>query len=967
MRSTKRSNLDLGSHAHSEGRQMNTSGKTTKLRRRIARAAVALTALGALVGVSAPAASAIEFNEPEGAFAWIDNIDGNPERQAASHPDASGAFRVVQQNPSNPESFPVEAPHRFTMDLPPGLVGNPNAAGYCPITGMKAGQNGNSATCPIDAQVGIAYVGRQGPGLFTTNVPVYNLPAPDGTPALFAFNVYGTVIRLTPTLRPHDYGITIDSGVISQGLVLPQVEVVLWGVPADPAHDSERFGPLFGGAFSSPPAAPTSPRKAFISTPTSCPGTPDMQTGRIDGWKSIGIFDVQSITADPKGVPFTNTGCDLVPFETRIEARPTTNLADAPSGLDVKLTVPQNMEPDDYAAAHLKSASVVLPAGMTVNPSSASGLGACSASQIGLVSPVGQAKAIFNGADANCPNASKLGTVEVNTPLIDHPLKGAIYLAEQNNNPFSSLLALYVSVEDPLTGITIKLAGQPKPDPVTGQLSVDFANNPQLPFEELKVNMFTGPRAALKTPMACGQFTTTTTMVPWTSPYGANDDPTDTFPITKGANGGPCLGSESQAPNKPSFSAGTIDPAAGTYSPFVMKLTRQDGTAPIKAIDATLPKGLLGKLAGISYCPEAGLAAAASKSGKAEQAAPSCPVTSRIGSVTVGAGAGSNPLYVGGNAYLAGPYKGAPLSLAIVTPAVAGPFDLGTVVVRTALKIDPESTQIKAVSDPIPTILQGIPLDIRQIALNMDRPSFTLNPTSCDPMAVNGSATSVFGTSALLSDRFQVGGCGALGFKPKLSLNLKGGTERGQYPALNAMLKARSGDANIAKAVVSLPHSEFLAQEHIRTVCTRVQFAADACPAASIYGKAKAWSPLLDQPLSGPVYLRSSSNPLPDLVADLNGQIRVSLVGRIDSVRGGIRNSFELVPDAPVSKFTLQMQGGKKGLLVNSRNLCKSVNKAQVDFTAQNGKSQELTPVLSNGCKKKSRKAPKKAAGKNRR
>jgi hypothetical protein len=959
MRSTKSSNPDL-THAPSEGRQMNTSGKkTTKLRRRIARAAVALTALGALVGVAAPAASAIEIKSLGASYT---DINGNVERQAGSHPDVRFIFRVQDVvHPENPELlYPVERPHRILTELPLGVVGNPAVAETCPEGLLKGALNGNAAACPVDSQVGIAEVFGALAGL-----PVYNIVVPTGSPAMFAFNILGIVVKMTPTVRANDYGITIDSGTISQGLPIMGADVTLWGVPADPAHDAERYGPRYGGFIYEAPETTSAPLRPLLSISTSCPGAPETFTANVDGWKNIGLFDSGSFSSDLKGEPFVNTGCDRLPFEPEIEARPTTNLADAPSGLDVSLKIPQNTDPDDLAAAHLKSASVKLPAGMTVNPSSANGLGACSPSQIGLVSPIGQAKAIFNGADAQCPNASKLGTVEVNTPLIDHPLKGAIYLAEQNNNPFSSLLALYVSVEDPQTGITIKLAGQPKPDPVTGQLSVDFANNPQLPFQELKVNMFTGPRAALKTPMACGQFTTNTTMTPWTSPYGADKTPSDTFPITKGANSGACLGNESQAPNKPAFSAGTIDPAAGTYSPFVMKLTRQDGTAPIKAIDATLPKGLLGKLAGIAYCPEAGLAAAASKPGKAELAAPSCPATSRVGSVTVGAGAGSNPLYVGGSAYLAGPYKGAPLSLAIVTPAVAGPFDLGTVVVRTALKIDPESTQIKAVSDPIPTILQGIPLDIRQIALNMDRPSFTLNPTSCDPMAILGSATSVFGQATALTDRFQVGGCGALGFKPKLSLNLKGGTERGQYPALNAMLKARAGDANIAKAVVSLPHSEFLAQEHIRTVCTRVQFAANACPAASIYGKAKAWSPLLDKPLSGPVYLRSSSNPLPDLVADLNGQIRVSLVGRIDSVRGGIRNSFELVPDAPVSKFTLQMQGGKKGLLVNSRNLCKSVNKAQVDFTAQNGKSQELQPVLSNGCKKKARKG--KGAGKNRR
>jgi hypothetical protein len=950
MRSSKR-NPDLDTHARSEGRQMTTSGKTTtKLRRRIARAAVALTALGALVGVAAPAASALEFATLGASYT---DASGAATRQAGAHADVRFKFMSPQVEPSNPYSNPIERPHRLVADLPPGLVGNPTAVGTCSEDALKVLANGNAAACPVDSQVGVAETFTAGPA------PIYNLIVPTGSPAAFAFTAIGVVVKLVPQLRSDNYAVTMDSGAISQALPLAGTEVTLWGVPADPAHDPQRYELRPGEFFPSTPTSTTAPRVPFLSLPTSC--GPETFTASLDGWNSIGQFTTRSFSDDFDGVPLALTGCDRLPFEPTIEARPTTNVADAPSGLDVKLTVPQNTDPDGLAAAHLKGASVVLPAGMTVNPSSANGLGACSPAEIGLQTPVGQPKAIFNGADATCPNASKLGTVEVNTPLIDHPLKGAIYLAEQNNNPFASLLALYISVEDPQTGITIKLAGQPVPDPATGRLTVDFDNNPQLPFQELKVNLYTGPRAALKTPAACGQFTTRTTMTPWTSPYGANANPSDTFPITRGAGGGACLGAESQAPNKPTFSAGTVDPTAGTYSPFVMKLTRADGSAPIKAIDATLPKGLLGKLAGISYCPEANLAAAAGKSGKAEQAAPSCPAASRIGSVTVGAGAGSNPLYVGGNAYLAGPYKGAPLSLAIVTPAVAGPFDLGTVVVRTALNVDPESTQLHAVSDPIPTILQGIPLDIRQIALNIDRPSFTLNPTSCDPSAVTGSALSVFGTSALLTDRFQVGGCNALGFKPKLALALKGGTARGQYPALRAQLKARAGDANIAKAVVSLPHSEFLAQEHIRTICTRVQFAANTCPAGSIYGKAKAWSPLLDKPLSGPVYLRSSSNDLPDLVADLGGQIRVSLVGRIDSIRGGIRNSFELVPDAPVSKFTLQMQGGKKGLLVNSRNLCKSVNKAQADFSAQNGKSVELAPVLRNGCKKSSRKGKKAA------
>jgi len=322
---------------------------------------------------------------------------------------------------------------------------------------------------------------------------------------------------------------------------------------------------------------------------------------------------------------------------------------------------------------------------------------------------------------------------------------------------------------------------------------------------------------------------------------------------------------------------------------------------------------------------------------------------------------------VQGHAYLAGPYKGAPLSLAIITPAVAGPFDLGTVVVRTAIYVDPETAQGRAVSDPLPSILQGIPLDIRSVAIKLERPGgFTLNPTSCDPMSVTGSAAMLTGQSAALTSPFQVGGCSALKFKPSLKISLKGGTKRHRFPALKAVLSYPKGaNANIASAQVTLPHGEFLEQGHIGTVCTRVQFAANACPKASIYGKAKAITPLLDKPLEGPVYLRSSSHELPDLVAALNGQINVVLAGRVDTGKGGgIRNTFEAVPDAPVSKFVLEMKGGKKGLLVNSENICRKTQKASVSFTAQNGDALSLTPTIKNSCKGK---AKKKGAKKGRR
>jgi hypothetical protein len=875
------------------------------------------------------------------------DIQGLPTRLAGAHPDLTTTIRFAGSDDVRD----------IRVELPLGFSGDPTAYPTCTSQLLAAGNatgHGKSSLCPIDSQVGKVDVfdlpGDTANGLF---LPLYNLAPERGEAAVFAFNYLGVVARIVVGVRAGDYGLTAEARGISEGQPISGLRVTLWGVPADTSHDPQR---LLGDSYLNNGNHPSgADRVSFLTSPTSCPGTASVTTVAVDSWLQPGLFYSTSFDADLGGSPFVSEGCSQLDFSPTIEARPSTNLADSPSGLNVDLHVPQALtaDPDGLAEAHLRDAELTLPAGMSVNPASAAGLGACSPAQIGLNTPVGEPLAHFDGNPAHCPDSSKLGTVEVDTPVLDHPLKGTIYLASQNQNPFGSLLALYIAIEDPLTGTIIKLAGHPVADPQNGQLRISFDRNAQLPFEDLKVSLFNGPRAALRTPITCDNFTTTSRMTPWSSPEGSDATPSDTFAITNGANNTPCLKSAGEAPNKPTFSAGTADPAAGTFSPFVLKLARADGTQPLRSIDATLPKGLLAKLAGIPYCPDAALAAAAGKSGRAEQASPSCPATSRVGSVTVGAGAGSTPLYVGAEAYLTGPYKGAPLSLSIIAPAVAGPFDLGTVVVRNALYVDPESAQVHAVSDPIPTILQGIPLDIRSIALSIDRPGFILNPTSCAPTAVKGGALSVFGQSASLTSPFQVGGCAALGFKPKLAIDLQGATKRNRYPALRATLQARPGDANIGKAVVSLPHSAFLAQNHIKTICTRVQFAASACPAASVYGTARAISPLLDKPLEGPVYLRSSSNTLPDLVADLKGQLEVALVGRIDSVKGGIRTSFESVPDAPITKFTLSMQGGKKGLLVNSRNLCAGANKATVELDAQSGKTYDSTPVVSNDCKSK--------------
>jgi hypothetical protein len=435
-------------------------------------------------------------------------------------------------------------------------------------------------------------------------------------------------------------------------------------------------------------------------------------------------------------------------------------------------------------------------------------------------------------------------------------------------------------------------------------------------------------------------------MTPWSGNPAAA--PTDEFTLTSAAGGGPCPKTMAERPFSPSFEARGTSSQAGGFTNVNLDVVRAAGDQELKGVDVTLPPGLTAKLAGLRYCPDATIAAAAANSGTAEASSPSCPTDSLVGSASIASGSGPEPLRIdGGKAFLAGPYNGAPLSLAVITPAMAGPFDLGTVVVRVSLFVDPRTAQVRAVTDPIPHIYGGALLDIRSASVRIDRPDFALNPTGCDPSTFAGTlrgggadpADPAAFTAVSASSPFQVSNCDALGFGPKLFMRAFGGTKRTKNPKLRAILMARPGDANISRAAVTLPKAMILDQGSISKVCTRVQFAAGACPSNSIYGFAEATTPLLDGPLKGPVYLRSSDNPLPDLVAALHGQVDFELVGRTDSVNGRIRNTFDTVPDVPVSKFVLTIRGGKrKGLLINSRDLCAHRWFSKAAFTAHNGK-----------------------------
>jgi hypothetical protein len=881
-----------------------------------------------------PAAAQADFGIKSMSAGAFDR-DGTVDLQAGSHPhDYTLGFEMNLDEDEHPEG----TLRSLVVELPPGLIGNPMAVPRCPAELFE----GQQPVCPNNTIIGVANINILG---FTPGrVPVFNLVPRPGIPAAFGASIAGYISFQEASIRTGgDYGVNVADITVPTSLEIQSVSETIWGVPGDPDHDNERGDLAINQNI---PAAFEGPVLPFLTLPTSCTG-PLKTTVRIESVQEPGV--IQSKTVESLGEGGTPEGlnsCERPPFKPTIAVQPETSVSDSPTGLHVNLHIPQSEDPEGIATAHLKDTVVTLPEGMVVNPSSADGLGACSSAQIDLKGP----------GPANCPDNSKIGTAEVHTPLLENPVKGAVYLAKQGDNPFGSLLAIYIALHDPERGIVVKLAGEVKPDPVTGQLETTFLDNPQLPFEDFDLDFFGGPRAALTTPPTCGKYTTTTQLTPWTSPEGQDAFPSDSFQITSSPNGG-CASTEAQMPNDPDLEAGTTMPLAGSYSPFVLNLSRENGSQRLGAIETTLPPGLTGKLAGLAQCSEAQLTVAASRSnpgqGALEQQSPSCPASSEVGQITAGAGSGS-PLHVQGKAYLAGPYKGAPISLAFITPAVAGPFDLGTVVVRAAAYVDPVTAQIKVKSDPLPQILQGIPLDIRSVAVNVNKDQFTLNPTNCSEMQIQAQAISTLNGNASLSERFQVGGCRGLGFKPRFNLRLKGGTKRGDNPKLIATVKAREGEANIARASVKLPRSAFLDQAHIRTVCTRVQFAADACPKGSIYGKASAKTPLLDEPLSGNVYLRSSSNKLPDLVVDLRGPaslpIRVELAGRTDSVKGALRNTFDLVPDAPVSKFRLELFGGKRGLVVNSRDLCAQPQRATVKLRAHSGAAHEARPVIGSDC-----------------
>ncbi|MFL5897014.1 MAG: hypothetical protein ACJ76D_00900 [Solirubrobacterales bacterium] len=868
---------------------------------------------------------------------------------------------------------PVGEVATIRVDLPVGLSVNPGATEICPLDVFEANAE-NCATSFPGSQVGESLVTTAAPltGKVTpptaplTRVSVYNVEPVFGEAARFGLELGGKEVFLRGDVAwSGDYheGFTIDvpktlpSGL--GGLVLAN-RLVFEGISGD---------------------------GTFLTTPSTCLGEsfPWGPAGhvystwlRADSWAekegeeagSGYVFPQSAEPAFESPIPQGTSpkNCNTIPYDPEVEVDPNTSATNAPSGPAVNIQVP-HLLPDlltkerEQDSSNTRAATVTLPVGMGLNPSAANGLQVCSDEQFG--------KGTRN--PIACPAESIVGRARIESPPLQNPtkpqpeetLEGNVYVGRQlSRDPTSGdEYRIFIEAKSDRYGISVRLIGNVRADPQTGQLSTTISEAPQVPFTSFDLSFFGGARAVLSSPPTCGPNPTATTMTPWSGTPPVH--PGDSFTLSSAPHGGGCPKTLAERPFAPAFGAGPASSKAGAFSPFSLQIARSDGQQELKGTDLVLPPGMTGKLAGIPYCPEAALAAASTRAGNDEKSAPSCPAASQVGTAAIAVGTGPAPYRIDdGKVFLSGPYHGAPLSLAVVTPATAGPFDLGTAVVRVALFVDPETAQIHAVSDPIPDVFGGTQLNVRSVELSMSRPEFTLNPTSCGPMSTSGALAGGGGdptnpasfSSFPVSAPFQTTDCGALGFRPRLFTKLIGGHKkmlRSQHPAFRAVLVMHGGDANISRSALTLPHSQFLDQSHIGTICTRVQLATQACPARSVYGFARAQTPLLDDELKGPVYLVSSSHELPDMLVDLRGQVEVRLRGVISSSKARLKTVFTGVPDVPVSKFVLSMKGGKKGLLVNSRDLCLRPNFSFLNFKAQNGKKLRKKKLLlrTPGCR----------------
>lgn len=889
---------------------------------------------------SASAREATSLNPSPAPFGFheftsaITEADGMTATQAGTHPYQMTVNLDLNNIVTEGSAPPAGNAKDITASLPPGVVVNPQVTPKCTERQLEQAPS----ACPPASAVGTVQV-TVGLNPFATGQTsaLYNMVPSPGVPAEFAFDAsgLGTFVHLRGEVRTgKDYGLSASASEILQYGNVLGASVTLWGNPSDPSHDPQRGRCILEGG-----SCPVEREdKALLTMPSACSG-PLTTTISSDSWQDPGTFVTdEARSQDRLGDPVGVGGCERLDFSPSLSVQPDTTVADSPSGLSFDLRIPQEglTNLSGLTEANLKDAVVTLPAGIAVSPSAANGLGACSPEQIGL----------NNANKPSCPDSAKLGTTEIVTPLLEHPMNGAVYLAEQANNPFGSLLALYLVAEG--SGALIKLAGHVEADPATGQLNASFDQNPQLPFSELKVQLFGGPRAPLVTPGGCGTYTTASALTPWSGTPAAT--PSDTFAISSGCGGG----------FAPSFSAGTTNNQADGFSPLSVTLRRQDGEQRLSGVQVRLPAGLLGMLKSVAQCPEP----------QASQGA--CGPQSLIGHTTVAAGPGPDPFYVGGDVFLTGPYKGAPFGLSILVHALAGPFDLGNVIVRAAVSVEPHTAQITVTSDPLPRILQGIPLDLRTVNVTVDRPGFMFNPTNCAPLSVGATITSTSDASAGRSNSFEAANCANLPFKPVFSASTGARASKANGASLTVKVSSKGGpqpgggEANIKSVKVDLPVQLPSRLTTLQKACVAATFEANpaSCPKESDVGTATATTPVLAHPLVGRAYLVSHGGAaFPDLVIVLQGEgIRLDLVGNTQIKKGITSSTFKALPDAPISSFELNLPTGKfsaLGAYLPARanySFCGRTLQMPTTITGQNGAViKQTTKIAVTGCPRRTR------------
>jgi hypothetical protein len=856
--------------------------------------------------------------------------------QAGGHPDLTTSFAL--SNPGAPESA-----KNVIFEAPKGVFGNPNAISRCTASDFAQTQ------CPPNSQAGLItvranYLGNSNYLLGTA--PLFDMMPQAGEPARFAFIAPTLQIPITIPVEVRsgsDYGLTFTVSEITQLSPLRSATLTFWGFPASEQHNLQRFAKGSPGSpagcpglattacIASPGTPPSIPDAPLIDNPTTCSGQPLATSLTVQSYQ-----DPERVSRLESQYP-AMTGCESGTFKPVLGASLTTSETDAASGLNLGFTVPQTLG-QTPSPSQAKSVTVELPAGLSINPDAADGQTSCSDAQAGFDSE----------AAANCPDNAKIGTVSIGTPALDGPLTGSIYIGEPKPE---DQYRLFMIVEG--FGVRSKLVGSAHPDPKTGQVTVSFEGLPQVPFSEFDIHLFASDRGLMATPTACTVYPIRARFVPWNESLSTQTSERDVG-LASGPRGTQCPGQV--RPFHPRLVAGSANPTAGAFSDFHLKLDRDDGDQFLGDLNFRMPPGFTGDLSGISYCPEAAITAAAQNSGRAEQATPSCPASSQIGTSNVAAGPGEHPFHAVGKMYLAGPFKGAPLSLAAITPALAGPYDYGVVVVRVALHVDPQTAQVSALSDTVPSIIGGIPIRMRSIQVNIDKEHFTINPTNCNPFSVDSQGVGDQGTVTDFSSYFHVVNCFALGFRPKMTVKQLGGskgTRRAANPALQFDLNTREGDANIKSLSVTLSSAFEIDQTHLANICTEKELAATQCAGRQKIGEATTTTPLLDQPLSGPVYAVSGSGGLPRLAFILNGQ--VNLIPRAESktVSGTrLQTTVPVVPDAPIGHFHLVVFGGRHGYLANTRDLCRHTPVVTVAYTGQNGKTLSESLKVKSPCGK---------------